>query len=72
MIKLQTLLTETIKHNVSLEKALKIFKRKVKDSGIMFELKERSFYKKPSAIKREQRNKAKLRAKYEKLKNQDD
>ena len=38
----------------------------------MFELRERSFYKKPSAIKREQRNKAKLRAKYEKLKNQDD
>jgi ribosomal protein S21 len=38
----------------------------------MFDLKERSFYKKPSAIKREQRNKAKLRAKYEKLRNQED
>ncbi len=61
-----------IRKGQSVEKALKIFKRKVKDSGIMFELKERSFYKKPSAIKREQRNKAKLRAKYEKLKNQDD
>ena len=47
-------------------------KRKVKDSGIMFELKERSFYKKPSALKREQKNKAKLRTKYEKLKNQED
>ena len=39
---------------------------------MMFELKERSFYKKPSALKREQTNKAKLRTKYEKLKNQDD
>ena len=38
----------------------------------MFELKERSYYRKPSSIKREQRNKAKLRAKYEKLKNQED
>ena len=61
-----------IRKGQSVEKALKIFKRKVKDSGIMFDLKERSFYKKPSAIKREQKNKAKLRAKYEKLKNQED
>ena len=61
-----------IRKGQSVEKALKIFKRKVKDSGIMFELKERSFYKKPSAIKREQKNKTKLRAKYEKLKNQED
>jgi len=61
-----------VRKGQSVEKALKIFKRKVKDSGIMFDLKERSYYKKPSAIKREQKNKAKLRAKYEKLKNQDD
>jgi small subunit ribosomal protein S21 len=61
-----------VRKGQSVEKALKIFKRKVKDSGIMFDLRERSYYKKPSAIKREQRNKAKLRAKYEKLKNQDD
>ena len=60
-----------VRKGQSVDKALKIFKRRVKDSGIMFDLKERSFYKKPSAIKREQRNKAKLRAKYEKLKNQD-
>jgi len=61
-----------VRKGQSVEKALKIFKRKVKDSGIMFDLKERSYYKKPSQLKREQRNKAKLRAKYEKLKNQDD
>ena len=61
-----------IRKGQSVEKALKIFKRKVKDSGIMFELKERSFYRKPSELKREKKNKTKLRAKYEKLRNQED
>ena len=40
-----------IRKGQSVEKALKIFKRKVKDSGIMFDLKDRSFYKKPSQSK---------------------
>ena len=66
------MLKVNIRKGQSVEQALKIFKRKVKDSNIMFELRERSFYKKPSAIKRELKNKTKLRAKYEKLKNQDD
>jgi len=66
------LLKVEIRKGQSVEKALKIFKRKVKDSGIMFDLKERSFYRKPSELKREKKNKTKLRAKYEKLKNQED
>jgi len=66
------LLKVEIRKGQSVEKALKIFKRKVKDSGIMFELKERSFYRKPSELKREKKTKTKLRAKYEKLKNQED
>ena len=66
------MLNVQIRKGQSVEKALKIFKRKVKDSGIMFELKERSFYRKPSELKREKKNKTKLRAKYEKLKNQED
>ncbi len=37
--------------NNNYEKALSIFKRKVKDSNLMFELREREYYKKPSAIK---------------------
>ena len=57
-----------IRKGQSIEKALKIFKRKVKDSGIMFELKERSFYKKPSAIKKEKKNKAKARNYWKKIK----
>ena len=33
--------------------ALRKFKRKVKDSGILHELQQRQFYVKPSAIKRD-------------------
>ena len=36
----------------NVEKALSIFKRKVKDSGLMYELREREHYKKPSEIKK--------------------
>ena len=43
--------------NNNYEKALSIFKRKVKDSNLMFELREREFYKKPSAVKKEMKNK---------------
>ena len=37
--------------NNNYEKALSIFKRKVKDSGMMYELREREYYKKPSMVK---------------------
>ena len=47
--------------NNNYEKALSIFKRKVKDSNLMFELREREYYKKPSAIRKEIKNKAKAR-----------
>ena len=40
--------------NKSIEKAISIFKRKVKESGMMLELRERAFYKKPSADRREE------------------
>jgi|TARA_B100000959_G_scaffold197484_1_gene206560 small subunit ribosomal protein S21 len=46
-----------VKHN-NIEKALRIFKRKVKDSRILYDLSERSYYTKPSMKKR----KMKLRA----------
>ena len=48
----------TIRQGQSVEKALKIFKKKVKESGMMLELRERSFYRKPSDIKREKKKKA--------------
>ena len=44
--------------NGNIEGAIKLFKRIVKDSGRIEELKERQEYKKPSAIKRELKQKA--------------
>mgnify|MGYP003634458878 CR=1 FL=1 len=56
-----------VKHN-NVEKALGIFKRKVKDSGLMYELREREHYKKPSVLKKEMKNKAKARNYWKKVK----
>ena len=50
--------------NNNVEFALKKFKRVVKDSGMMLDLKKRAYYEKPSETKREKRNLAKLRNKY--------
>ena len=47
------------KNNV--EHALRILKRKIKDSGLMLELREREFYTKPSVKNREKRKLAKVR-----------
>ena len=44
----------------NVEWALKKLKRMVKDSGMILELKKRSYYKKPSAEKRETKNMQKL------------
>ena len=50
----------TIKvRNGDINRALKIFKRAVMDSGHLFELKERQEYTKPSVIRRKQVQKAK-------------
>ena len=57
-----------VRKGQSVEKAISIFKRKVKDSGILMEYRDRQFYEKPSAIKRETKNKAILRNKYKVLK----
>lgn len=37
---------------LQLEKAMKIFKKKLEKDGILFEAKERRYYTKPSVIKR--------------------
>ena len=57
--------------NNNVEWALKKFKRMVKDSGMMLDLKKRTYYEKPSETKREKRNLAKLRNKYNNQKNKD-
>jgi small subunit ribosomal protein S21 len=50
--------------NNNVEFALKKMKRMVKDSGMMVDLRRRTHYEKPSEVKREKRNLAKLRNKY--------
>ena len=57
-------------YNGNIEIALKKLKRKVKDSGMLLELKKRSYYEKPSKIKREKKNLQKLRYKYKNQKEQ--
>ena len=52
----------TVKNN-NIEKALSIFKRKVKDSKLMLELREREFYKKPSEKRKEKKARGKIRTK---------
>ena len=52
-----------VRKGQSIDKALSILKKKVKESKLMLELREREFYKKPSAIKKEKKSKARLRNK---------
>ena len=49
-----------VKHN-NIDGALRILKRKIKDSGLMVELRERQYYKKPSAVRSEKRKLGKVR-----------
>jgi len=51
-------------HNNNVEGALKVLKRKVKDSNLFIELREREHYTKPSETKRQKINLSKLRNKY--------
>ena len=53
-------LVVTVENNI--EGAIRRFKRKVKDSQLMLELQDRSYYKKPSKLRREKRALGKLRA----------
>ena len=50
--------------NNNVEWALKKMKRMVKDSGMILELKKRSYYKKKSTERREKKNLQALRHKY--------
>jgi small subunit ribosomal protein S21 len=52
----------TIGENESIDKALKRFKKKYERSGILKELKKRTFFLKPSIKKRMERIKAARRA----------
>lgn len=47
--------------NDRLDKALKIFKKKIEDSGILKEVRDRAEYVKPSVVKKLKKNAAKKR-----------
>ena len=57
----------TLKNPNAIEVALRVFKKVVKESDILYTLRQKRYYKKPSAKLREQKNLAKLRRKYKKL-----
>ncbi len=52
-----------VRKGQSIEKAISIFKKKVKDSKILYELREREYYMKPSLVRKEKKAKAKARMK---------
>ena len=54
--------------NNNVDGALRIFKKKVKESNLMLELKKKAYYEKPSKVRRQKKNLAKLRNKYKNLK----
>lgn len=59
-----------VRKGQSIERALSIFKKKVKDSKILYELKEREYYTKPSQLRKEK--KARARARIRKIQSQTD
>ena len=56
----------TLKNPHAVETAIRVFKKLVKESEVLYTLKQKRYYKKPSAVRREKRNLAKLRQKYKK------
>ena len=58
--------------NNNVEEAIRRLKRKVKNSNLMQDLRDREYFVKPSIIKREKRNLAKLRNQYKVQKEKED
>ena len=52
-----------VRRGQSIDRALGVLKKKVKETKLMLELREREFYTKPSVIKKEKKANAKLRNK---------
>ena len=54
--------SSVIVQNDNWEKALRLFKKKITDSGKLIELKEKEFYEKPSVTRRKTKNQQARRA----------
>ena len=55
-------------YNNNVELALKKLKKKLKDSNLFLDLKEKTYFEKPSKIRREKKNLAILRQRYQSIK----
>ena len=55
-------------YNNNIELALRKLKKKIKNSNLFLDLKKKQYYEKPSKIKREQKNLAILRQRYQSIK----
>ena len=64
-------LAVTVENN-NIGSALRRFKRKIKDSGLMLEIQQRVYYKKPSESRREKRALGKLRTERNRLESEKD
>ena len=51
-------------YNNNVDGALRVLKKKVKESNLFLDLRNKEYYTKPSEIKRHKRNLSKLRNKY--------
>ncbi len=54
--------SKVVVQNDNWEKALRLFKKKITDSGKLIELKEKEFYEKPSVTRRKTKNQQARRA----------
>jgi small subunit ribosomal protein S21 len=59
-----------VKENESIDKALKRFKKKFERTGVLKEIRQRSFYEKPSVKNRHMRIRAAYRQKMQSKENQ--
>ena len=55
-------------YNNNVDIALKKLKKKVKDSDLFLQLKRKSYFEKPSKVRREKKNLAILRQRYQSIK----
>lgn len=54
--------SKVLVQNDNVEKALRLFKKKIQDSGKLMELREKEFYEKPSVTRRKTKNQQARRA----------
>lgn len=62
--------TVFVKDNEPIDRALRRFKKKIQETGLLMELKSREFYEKPTSVRKRKKSAAKNRWKKELTKQQ--